>query len=1263
MVDASDLLRQAQLANSAVNRSPANIIRNTPNPSGVQLSDFDFSTQTPELDGGGGFFDALKGAVGTTLDVIDTPRAAIVSTVKEGVDAFQGEGFSFSDWFDQTRDNYGFGELIEEETDIDNIWVKRGLGLVGDVVFDPLSFVGGASKITQLGRKGLAGRAFDLGDAALGQKILRGGTSSASAKDLQFLSGSNGTVKAVEGLEKGIFLGVGSRQVKISGYGSGTLLYDKLAGAARTSRVAPRVGSLLGGRNAAAKAVLMNGTPDEASQAFRTIRAVALESGRVQPFMQDAERSAAGLIDQIKDPETDKLVQQALGGNESAIASLAESNGPDFFPQFREFTDGLVTKGNAHVDAEVFVGRDNWQPTALSDEFADWLDRSNRAGGKSKLKEGFERKAGLVPGEKFLGTELVAPNAHPDGLDVRSQVRGIIAEQQQEFGGEHLNQLFAEGFSQSIVAHMKSYGNAVRKRSIEQHLVREGIAEPLFESVGDALPFEDALSLAKADNMLDDWSLQARRQALDSEAAAEAGLRDVIGQPQSTPQDYSDVAEELAALRGRRFRLNRDQLDVKSRRHIAGVQRKIDGANVKLARIEASLVAEGLDIPDFVPGGGVAAEPVGGLFRRTGIGYELDEAGAYSARFENVVAIGDVDSIDQTMRDQLAGAGYDAVYTDNGYVPLSSEQIIFANGDVAPGFQQPVDDHIRKIRDRKAKSSDALWGEVEKIGFDPGMHTAKPDAARVARQVNADKLADDTVTDAADRALRNRAERVFARVDELGEGAEADTARLSAQADVAAAEFGESTLDGDTMLKALRRRDFQESLSFNMKDGFSKLSDTSQAPDIVVETVQGGAKLFEDDGSKLLDYWDTANRSFKTYAILTPGFHSRNFMGGVFNNFLAGVSPGTTQKAIRLDRAYKKALKGSDSVEARRHLIENFGEDGAAYAQAIEFGAIGGGQTSEVAEAFSDLGQAGSRRFQTKTKLPQGPINNAVTRKSFEVGSKVEDVLRSSLFIDRVRKGAAPSEALGDVHKFHFDYDDLSAFESQVARRVVPFYTWSRKNLPLQIEGLLTNPKAYNRYQHVKRNIELGTEEEETVPGYVEEGLHIRLPFELPGGRTYIIPELPFKELTRTVDPGEIFGSTSPLVKTPLERKFGKKSFQNVPFRIDPQEVPASWPGIGRALELIGKAEEIDGKYYAKDVDLHTVEQAMPVLARLRRSLPSDSDDAFKDRQTTTLVNLFLGLGLFTNTERAQNNELYRREVESQDARRYESALAQLASQ
>lgn len=110
------------------------------------------------LSSAGSFFGNLgMGA----LDVLDTPRAAIVSGIKEAQDFVSGEGFSGSDWLQQTRDNIGFGDVMPSPTG--NRWVDRGIGFLGDVLLDPLTYLAGAGVIAGTGRSARAGAAARVG--------------------------------------------------------------------------------------------------------------------------------------------------------------------------------------------------------------------------------------------------------------------------------------------------------------------------------------------------------------------------------------------------------------------------------------------------------------------------------------------------------------------------------------------------------------------------------------------------------------------------------------------------------------------------------------------------------------------------------------------------------------------------------------------------------------------------------------------------------------------------------------------------------------------------------------------------------------------------------------------------------------------------------------------------------------------------------------------------------------------------------------------
>ena len=129
----------------------------------------------------------VGGLFGLALDVLDYGRAGIVSTLKEGIDLAQGEGFNFGEWKNQVQDHYGFGDLIHDEREwvgygmmalapfnpfllaaggavlADNIWADRVIGFIGDVGVDPLAYISGFTGIVRnLGGKKMRLIASDL---------------------------------------------------------------------------------------------------------------------------------------------------------------------------------------------------------------------------------------------------------------------------------------------------------------------------------------------------------------------------------------------------------------------------------------------------------------------------------------------------------------------------------------------------------------------------------------------------------------------------------------------------------------------------------------------------------------------------------------------------------------------------------------------------------------------------------------------------------------------------------------------------------------------------------------------------------------------------------------------------------------------------------------------------------------------------------------------------------------------------------------------
>ena len=112
------------------------------------------------------------------LDVLDVPRRAVWSTAKELADQFVGGddnyagGFSPQDWYDQINPFHavtqkgdvtiGAGTVIP---DTGNKWLDRGVGLAGDILADPLTYVAGVGFVADAGTSlGRVARATKLSE-------------------------------------------------------------------------------------------------------------------------------------------------------------------------------------------------------------------------------------------------------------------------------------------------------------------------------------------------------------------------------------------------------------------------------------------------------------------------------------------------------------------------------------------------------------------------------------------------------------------------------------------------------------------------------------------------------------------------------------------------------------------------------------------------------------------------------------------------------------------------------------------------------------------------------------------------------------------------------------------------------------------------------------------------------------------------------------------------------------------------------------------
>lgn len=545
--------------------------------------------------------------------------------------------------------------------------------------------------------------------------------------------------------------------------------------------------------------------------------------------------------------------------------------------------------------------------------------------------------------------------------------------------------------------------------------------------------------------------------------------------------------------------------------------------------------------------------------------------------------------------------------------------------------QQKIDAEIA-AREKVSRLREEALAAEDKIRVTKEQVQAADDAALEAELVQSIAVDEATAATARLEAIHLQSEADLARIVRRQEKLESKIGRLASK-------------ENETIFKR------------TIEDGFARLDMRTQAPDVIADALMQMTKLKEPgEIGRMLKTFDMATSLFKSYAILTPGFHVRNFIGGMFNNHLAGVTMGSYRKFLQADKIFSETFARTADRELALRAVGR--QMGAKHMEAYRVvDASAALRTSgQIGSTAGDIGVGtigmgsgrGMRRLKSAVKAKGSSnvvIDNPLTRVNYMASERVERTLRGTLAYDVALKGGDEFQALDNVYKFHFNYDDLSDIEQRYMKRISPFYTWSRKNVPLQVEMLFQKPATYARIGFLKDNIEKLSPTDDLVPNWFYGVGGIRMPFTNPSGeRLYMMPDLPPLDLRKVVNPQEWLGEINPVLKVPFELQFNKQLYNQQEFREGYVPFPESWNkiGLGFFTDLVGLSKiDANGQRVAKDSTLYALESYLPPLNRARRLAPSE--DKYQRRVVATWASMLFGLGFRANTEADKKGELYRR--------------------
>lgn len=337
-----------------------------------------------------------------------------------------------------------------------------------------------------------------------------------------------------------------------------------------------------------------------------------------------------------------------------------------------------------------------------------------------------------------------------------------------------------------------------------------------------------------------------------------------------------------------------------------------------------------------------------------------------------------------------------------------------------------------------------------------------------------------------------------------------------------------------------------------------------------------------DEVAGLVGIIDKATNFFKTWATTRLGFQPRNLYSGQINNWFHGqFDAGDVAAAHRLltkgapIKGLSKATRYAGMTDEQ--ATKAFADDVFAHGlfvphQARDIGELLASAPvekmgSEIPGLFPTPLREIGKTLIPKPKSKAGvsmleQVNpfrtrgvganedvNVIARASRMAGRHVEGLNRIAPFLTLIKQGMDPAIARMKVLAAQGDYEALSAFERNVMRRMMPFYTYTRRITPEIIKNLLEHPSGAQR--QTIRALDTARREGGFIPEHLGGGTYIPL-----GGREGINQaaitqlDIPSEQLNVLFNPGGVkktglgwLGMMNPLVKTPLEMFTGKQFF------------------------------------------------------------------------------------------------------------------------
>jgi len=373
------------------------------------------------------------------------------------------------------------------------------------------------------------------------------------------------------------------------------------------------------------------------------------------------------------------------------------------------------------------------------------------------------------------------------------------------------------------------------------------------------------------------------------------------------------------------------------------------------------------------------------------------------------------------------------------------------------------------------------------------------------------------------------------------------------------------------------------------------------SPEVADELERVAGAYFGDEATKeALNIFDRTQGYWKqTTLFLFAGYHNRNWGSAIYNNALAGVynpryygdahlvsnadNMARGNLTIRQEAMRFAGLIGPEQAEAYRAANKAKGQ--AMMGRRLRNGrtvgeVLQGARQNGVAgkrQLIAELGKVGAPKGETIQQVAKAgikvPVVGAIAetvgpggvalRAGMDVAGRIEDNVRLALYIKSLDDGMDAWTSARQVAKYQFDYGDITPFERNVVSRAMPFFRFTRFNVPLQLQTALQQPGKIAAVEKVRQQLNASQEMPEFKEALLQDYLANNIPVQLGTRKLADGRELPAMfalgnwlptqtAMAQLAHPLEtLLGLVTPFFKEPLEQMQNYDNFRKKPI-VDP---------------------------------------------------------------------------------------------------------------